>query len=146
MAPLASGTADISGLLWGYLYDARERTFWRKTTRTRDNYIDNIVCGTLAFTKSRLRRSTGYPDTSVGEEVRLLMELISQEARFTPVMSHGIYICIRHSSNSWHFDPNSTPSSGWRKSEPPPFIPREDIRFYDSVIQRQTTFSPRQPY
>ena len=87
--PIARGDAEVSALLWDYLYDVPGRRFWRRSARLRLNYLDSVVCGTLAFTRSAWERSAGYRDVSLGED--------------------------------------------WYESPPPPFMPDEEIRFYNST-------------
>lgn len=129
--PIARGDAEVSALLWDYLYDVPGRRFWRKSATFRVNHLDSVVCGTLAFTRSAWRRSAGYRDVSLGEDIGMLTELVRQGARFARVKSDGIFVCVRHSGNSWYFDPGA--GDDWSESAPPAFLPAEEIRFYNST-------------
>ncbi|WP_410598366.1 glycosyltransferase family 2 protein [Amycolatopsis sp. lyj-90] len=135
--PIACGDAEVSALLWDYLYDVPARRFWRKAVRLRLNYLDSVVCGTLAFTRSAWQRSAGYQNVSLGEDLGMLTELVRQGARFTRVKSDGIFVCVRHSGNTWYFEPvsGSGDGEGWYESSPPSFLPDEEIQFYNSTDQ-----------
>ncbi|MET8999447.1 glycosyltransferase [Amycolatopsis sp. NPDC004169] len=133
--PIARGDAEVSALLWDYLYDVPARRFWRRSARLRLNYLDSVVCGTLAFTRAAWQRSAGYRDVSLGEDVGMLTELVRQGARLARVKSDGIFVCVRHSGNTWHFEPvsGSGDGEGWYEAPPPLFLSDEEIRFYNST-------------
>jgi hypothetical protein len=135
VAPLASGTADISGILKGYLMDLPAFRFYRGGPPLHDGYLHSwIIAGTLAFTRHAWRSSGGYPDTSLGEEVSLLRQVSERGGRVAPIVNDGMYVCVRHSANSWrlYYDADRGPG-GWTELAPPDFIPAEDLGFYRTL-------------
>lgn len=135
IAPLAAGSADIAGILQGYLLDLGTLRFWRGEPPLHEGELHgSIVAGTLAFTEPAWRSVGGYPDRSIGEEVAVLRAVIDQGGRVAPLVNDGIYVCVRHATNSWRlrFDPVHGPP-GWNAVGPPDFLPPEDMAFYEGL-------------
>lgn len=135
IAPLAAGSADIAGILQGYLFDVTTLRFWKGGSPVHEGHLHaSIVSGTLAFTRPAWRSAGGYPDQSSGEEVALLRSVLDCGGRVAPIVNDGIYICVRHPSNSWRwrFDAATGPP-GWSEVPPPDFLPWSDVEFYHSL-------------
>lgn len=135
VAPLASGAADISGILKGYLLDLTSFRFYGGGPPLHEGQLHSwIVAGTLAFTRSAWRASGGYPDCSIGEEVALLRLVIERGGRVAPIVNDGMYVTVRHSANSWRLYYNTDHGpDGWTELAPPDFVPAEDLGFYRSL-------------
>ncbi|MFB4317351.1 glycosyltransferase [Actinomadura sp. 21ATH] len=132
VAPLAAGTADIAGILKGYLMDVPTFRFFKGGPPLHEGDLHaSIVAGTLAFTRSAWRSTGGYPDRSIGEEVALLRAVLERGGRVAPIVNDGMYICVRHQANSWrlYYDGRRGPS-GWTEMPPPEFLPADDLAFY----------------
>jgi hypothetical protein len=132
VAPLAAGTADIAGILKGYLMDLPTFRFFKGGPPLHEgNLHASIVAGTLAFTRPAWRSTGGYPDCSIGEEVALLRAVMERGGRVAPIVNDGMYICVRHHANSWrlYYDAQRGPA-GWTEMAPPEFLPAEDLAFY----------------
>jgi glycosyltransferase involved in cell wall biosynthesis len=137
VAPLAARSADISGILRGYLLDLNAFRFWKGEPPLHEGRLHAlIVAGTLAYTQPAWREAGGYPDRSIGEEVALLQGVIDIGGRVAPVLSDGIYICVRHAANSWRlrFDGDQGPP-GWAAVPPPDFLTAGDMTFYQSLSE-----------
>ncbi len=135
VAPLASGNAEITGIVRGYLFDLTTLLFWRgEPPLHQGNLHALIVAGTLAYTREAWQATTGYPDRSIGEEVALLQAVLDGGGRVAPTLSDNIYVWIRHAANSWRlgYDGQLGPR-GWEPVAPPAFLPAEDMTFYRSL-------------
>ena len=135
VAPLATGTADISGILKGYLLDLTTFRFFGGGPPLHEGQLRAwIVAGTLAVTRHAWRSSGGYPDCSIGEEVALLRQVIERGGRVASIVNDGMYMTVRHSANSWrlYYDSDHGPG-GWTELAPPDFIPADDLAFYRTL-------------
>jgi hypothetical protein len=106
-----------------------------------------IVAGTLAYSHAAWSESGGYPDRSIGEEVALLQAVIQGGGRVAPILSDGIYVCVRHAANSWRlrFDGDQGPP-GWAEVAPPDFLGPGDMTFYRALSATAGPDSPLDPY
>ncbi|MDQ3822724.1 MAG: glycosyltransferase family 2 protein, partial [Actinomycetota bacterium] len=137
VAPLVAGTAEIAGILRGYLLDLKTFRFWRGQPPLHEGDVHAlIVAGTLAYTRDAWGETGGYPDRSIGEEVALLQAVLDAGGRVAPIVSDGIYICVRHGANSWRlrFNADQGPP-GWAAVPPPEFLTAADLGFYRSLSQ-----------
>jgi hypothetical protein len=137
VAPLVAGCADITGILHGCLLDLNTFRFWKGQPPLHEGDLHAlIVAGTLAYTQPAWREAGGYPDRSIGEEVALLQGIIDGGGRVAPILSDGIYICVRHAANSWRlrFDADQGPP-GWAAIPPPDFLSAGDMTFYRSLSE-----------
>jgi glycosyltransferase involved in cell wall biosynthesis len=135
VAPLAAGTADITGILKGYLMDLPSFRFYTGGPPLHEGNLHTwIVAGTLAFTRSAWLSTGGYPNSSIGEEVALLRAVTERGGRVASIFNDGMYICVRHQSNSWriYYDAERGPQ-GWQELAPPEFLPPEDLAFYRAL-------------
>jgi hypothetical protein len=147
VAPLIAGAADIAGIVRGYLLDVGTQRFWRGELPLHEGHVHAlIVAGTLAYSRAAWCDSGGYPDRSIGEEVALLQAVIERGGRVAPILSDGIYVCIRHAANSWRlwFDGEQGPP-GWAEVAPPEFVPPADMAFYRSLAATAAPGSPPVP-
>jgi hypothetical protein len=140
VAPLIAGSADIAGILRGYLLDLKTFRFWRGDPPLHEGQLHAlIVAGTLAYTQPAWRDAGGYPDRSIGEEVALLQAVINGGGRVAPILGDGIYICVRHAANSWRlrYERDDGPP-GWASVPPPDFLTETDMDFYRSLCEGAT--------
>ena len=138
VAPLAVGTADISGILKGYLLDLTTFRFYGGGPPLHEGQLYAwIVAGTLAFTRHAWLSSGGYPNCSIGEEVALLQAVAERGGRVAAIVNDGMYLTVRHAANSWrlYYDSDQGPD-GWSELAPPDFLPAEDLAYYRSLSQR----------
>ncbi|GAA1553014.1 hypothetical protein GCM10009789_03190 [Kribbella sancticallisti] len=135
VSPLATGSADIAGILKGYLVDLPKFRFYKGGPPLHEgNLHASIVAGTLAFTRPAWRSTGGYPDCSIGEEVALLRAVMQRGGRVAPIVNDGIYILVRHQANSWrlNYDAERGPA-GWSEVAAPEFLPADDLSFYRAL-------------
>jgi hypothetical protein len=140
VAPLATGAADMTGILRGYLLDLRTLRFWKGAPPLHEGSLHPlIVAGTLAFTREAWLEAGGYPDRSIGEEVALLAAIKSSGGAVATVLCDGIFVQVRHASNSWRlpFAANDGPP-GWFEVPRPQFMPLADLRFYQAIHEAAT--------
>jgi hypothetical protein len=135
VAPLAAGTADISGILKGYLLDLTSFRFFGSGPPLHEGQLHAwIVAGTLAFTRHAWLSSGGYPDCSIGEEIALLRRVVERGGRVASIVNDGMYMTVRHSANSWrlYYDSDRGPG-GWTELAPPDFLPAADLGYYRTL-------------
>jgi len=132
IAPLAAGTADISGIVKGYMLDLPTFRFYKGGPPLHEgNLHASIIAGTLAFTRSAWRSTGGYLDSSMGEDVAMLRAVTERGGRLAPIVNDGMYITVRHGGNSWRlvYDAERGPA-GWNAVAPPEFLSADDLAFY----------------
>lgn len=138
--PLARGSAEMSGILRGYLLDLRTLRFWAGEPPLHEGSVHALlIAGTLAFTRTAWLEAGGYPDRSIGEEVALLSGVKDNGGRVASVTGDGIFIQVRHGANSWRlpFDGDEGPP-GWLGVPRPHFLPLADMAFYRALWEEAT--------
>ena len=142
-APLIAGTAQISGLTAGLIFDLDSWQFWRCTRALhRRMFFGDVHCGTLVFQRSLFEQGVRYPDQSLAEEAWLLHYATQRGARLRRLPGEPLFIYLRHARNSWQFvcgefiDPR-----GWQRA-PEPSLPLEDRAFYKARSASGRPISP----
>lgn len=141
VTPLLDGGADITGLDKGLLFFLPTRQFWVSTPQLHARmFFQGVVSGTIAFWKRFWNQGTQFPRTSLAEDVTMLKALLHYGARLEKLANKGIFIYVRHNTNSWRFTPgNFLDDNGWQQVEPPSFLSDQDLEFYG--ISRQGVLS-----
>jgi O-antigen biosynthesis protein len=129
--PLINGTADISGLIAGLVFDVDRWEFWRCSAALRKSmFYGDIHCGTLAFRRSLLSDGLCYPDQSLAEEAWFLHRAAQRGARVCRIPGESLFIYVRHGKNSWSFVCGEfIDKQGWECVAPPHLI-GDDSAFY----------------
>ncbi len=129
--PLLEGRAEITGLKGTLIFDLAGWQAWACTPRLhRMMYRHDVHGGTLVFFRWCWEQLACYPNRSLAEDARFLTRLVRAGARLERIEDEGLFIYIRHRSNTWSFrcgrfiDPG-----GWRSVAILP-LPAEDRRFY----------------
>ncbi|MGH7120092.1 MAG: glycosyltransferase family 2 protein [Acetobacteraceae bacterium] len=129
--PLIEGRAEITGLTGTLTFDLRSWQAWRCTPRLhRSMYRHDVHGGTLVFLRSCWERYARYPDRSLAEDARFLTRAVRAGARLGKIDDTGLFVYIRHGTNTWSFrcgrflDPG-----GWQATPEVP-LPPEDRAFY----------------
>jgi glycosyltransferase involved in cell wall biosynthesis len=133
IAPLAAGTADISGLISGTFLVLPSWQFWKVTAALhRRLFVGDVHGGTLVYDRRVWDRGTRYPDSSLAEDAAFLREALRRQARLTRLLGDREFIYIRHEGNSWQFRCGSyLDSAGWVPVGEPEQL-GEDRDFYRS--------------
>jgi GT2 family glycosyltransferase len=137
LAPLLADDADITGLDTPFVYDLRRNQFWLidEKLHARMMVLD-VTGGTLAYCKAFWQSVAGYPEISLAEDAAFLQSMVRAGARLLRLPNRGLYVYVRHGTNTWAFDCGTyRDPRGWRKLPSPDFIPPADIAFYASLRQ-----------
>jgi glycosyltransferase involved in cell wall biosynthesis len=131
VAPLLSGRADVTALGNSMVYHQPSRQFWVCNSRLHSRmFYQSVIGGTLAFRK-RLWRNHGFPDVSEREDAAFLEMMLGRGARLEKLPNAGVFIYVRHQSNTWQFMPGDfLDGEGWQQVSPPAFLPEADRQFY----------------
>lgn len=133
--PLLEGTAEVTGLGPGLLLSLPERVFWSCTDEVHNHlFFQGVVGGTITFWKSLWGREARFPEISVGEDATFLANLLRSGMRLKKIANHGLFVYVRHESNTWRFElPQPWPPGAWQSVETPLFIPDQDLQFYEGL-------------
>jgi hypothetical protein len=94
-------------------------------------FFQGIHGGTLTFWRELWQEGARFADSSLAEEVAVQQALLRRGARLEKLANEGAFIYVRHDVNAWKFTAGEfLDQNGWRRVEPPSFIPEEDLAFY----------------
>jgi glycosyltransferase involved in cell wall biosynthesis len=133
LSPLIAGHADISGLSSEIFFDLSRWEFWECSPELhRRLFVENVHGGTLVFRRSLWNKAATYPDRSLAEDALFLKQCVKAGARVARLPNDGVFMYVRHGSNSWSFScGHYLNSSGWQRVPEPP-LPAADRSFYRS--------------
>lgn len=127
--PLIAGRADVTAIQKSWIAYLDDGRFFRRRVLPR-RITDALALGTLALTTGLWRRSSRYPDASRLEDRTMFLRATDVGARVESIANDGIYVYVRHASNSWQFDRAPEDHLWWTESPPPASISRRDIEEY----------------
>jgi glycosyltransferase involved in cell wall biosynthesis/GT2 family glycosyltransferase len=145
-APILEGRADVTALRAHVFFDLERWEFWGCTPALhRRLFVSDVVGGTLMYRRRVWGPRASYPPTSLAEDAAFLTRAVRGGARLLRVDEPGLYVYLRHGSNTWrfacggHVDP-----AGWiRIDEPPCLAP--DREFYRVRSAAARTAPPAPP-
>ncbi|MEK6302439.1 MAG: glycosyltransferase [Acidobacteriota bacterium] len=135
-APLISGEADITALTAEVFFDLPRWEFWRCTPELhRRLFVEDVHGGTLVYRREVWEKLARYPDCSLAEDAGFLRQVVRRGARLAREHREGLFVYVRHATNSWSFSCGQfLDSRGWlRVGEPR--MPASDRTFYASRSQ-----------
>jgi glycosyltransferase involved in cell wall biosynthesis len=128
VADIRAGEADITALRDALVFDLERWQFWRLSARLhRQMFVRDVHGGTLAFRRWVWERLARYPDRSLAEDAAFLDQAVRRGARLRAQSADGLFLYLRHSSNSWWLDGGRR--DGW-EAQPEPDLPPEDRVYY----------------
>ena len=132
VGPLLDGTADATALSDCLVFDIRTQQFWACTRDVHARmYFQGMVGGTVAFRTEDWSDGARFSNKSLAEEVQLQKSLIRRGARIKKLPNRGVFVYVRHQSNSGEFSPGYfVDRSGWWRVDHPPYVPDADLKFY----------------
>lgn len=132
--PIISGEADITALTSYPVFGVDSWQFWRMSNGLhRQIFFADVHSGSLVFAKRVWEGGAYYPNESLAEDASFLRAAIDQGAWLGRVNGDGLFIYVRHRTNTWkldcgrHLDP-----SGWRSVAEPVYF-SADRSFYASL-------------
>jgi glycosyltransferase involved in cell wall biosynthesis len=131
IAPLLAGTAAITGLITGTIFDLPRWEFWRcNNALHRRLFCEDVHGGTLVYRRDVWARHARYPDCSLAEDAQFLRQAIRRGMRLFRIPGEALFVYLRHASNSWAFQCGQyIDPSGWQRI-PAPLLPPADCAFY----------------
>lgn len=128
VAGIRAGEADITALRDATVFDLERWQFWRLSARLhRQMFVRDVHGGTLAFRRWVWERLARYPDRSLAEDAAFLDQAVRRGARLCALSADGLFVYLRHSTNSWRLDGRQ--HDGW-EAQPEPALPPEDRAYY----------------
>jgi hypothetical protein len=131
VAAILCNTADVTALRDAPVFDLPRWEFWRRAESLRDRFwCLGAQGGTLAFRRNVWEGAGGYPDTSAAEDACFLLEAVRRGARLTLAEGRGVFLYVRHGSNTFAFNLGPTAGRrGWVRT-PEPRMRASDRAFY----------------
>jgi hypothetical protein len=126
IAPLVAGRADVTAIQKSWLADVGERRFYRRCVLPR-RVTEALALGTLSLTTDVWRRSHRYPDASRLEDFTMFLRAADLGARVESVPNNGIYVYVRHGSNSWKLPRAPHDHWAWAATPPPNFLSEAEV-------------------
>ena len=125
ITPILNGEADVTGLQNRYVLDLSTGAFWTMTESLHLRmFVGNVHGGTLAFHRRILNGTVDYPPLNLAEDAGLLRSALQFNCRLLRMPNPGVYVYIRHSQNTWQFQPGAfLDPSGWKTTRPPEVFP-----------------------
>jgi glycosyltransferase involved in cell wall biosynthesis len=125
---IRAGRADITALRDATVFDLDRWQFWRFSDRLhKQMFVRDVHGGTLAFRRWVWERLARYPDRSLAEDAAFLDQAVRRGARLCSQRAGGLFLYLRHGTNSWRLDGRSL--DGWEE-QPEPDLPPEDRAYY----------------
>ena len=141
VADIVRNQADVTGLDHGLILATDKMQFWSCRNDLHSRMFagtQGITGPTLVYRRDVWKRSAGYPDWSLAEDVGFLREVTKTGARVHRLPNAGTYIYVRHGMNTWDFETGAFAGrEGWRPVAPPRFLPAADMEFYQNLSHAQ---------
>ncbi len=120
VAPILRGEADLTGLASDFILQLPQRTCWTVSAPLhRTMFAGDVAGGTLAFRRSVWTGGVRFPEISLGEDAGFLRQATGQGRRLLRIENDGLFVYVRHGSNTWRFDPGTfLIPAGWSESAP----------------------------
>jgi glycosyltransferase involved in cell wall biosynthesis len=137
-APIAAGTADITGLCDAVWFDVDDWGFRRPSrAHHRHLFVEDVAGGTLAFHRRLWDRGLRYPDTSLAEDAAFVGQAVRRGARLARLPAEGVFVYLRHGTNSWQLRLRDD-RAGWDTvSEPAELTAYPDDRAWYAARSRR---------
>lgn len=127
--PLLNRHADVTGFRMEALLDIDAGAVWTCSEEAHQALFPlGVRCGTLMYKSAYWRAGLRYQDSSAGEDVQFLRDLLAQEARLEEILDADSYACVRHGSNI--SAPLSPQAIGGKRRDLEDYLPQEHLAFY----------------
>jgi O-antigen biosynthesis protein len=131
VAPLIAREAEISALRDQLFLDLPSWRFWScRPELHRRMFVEDVLGGTLVYLRSCWGSLARYPDCSLAEDAALLQQAMRYGARLKSIAQAGLFVYLRHRTNSWKFECGAfIDPKGWMRAPEPAFL-ADDRAFY----------------
>jgi glycosyltransferase involved in cell wall biosynthesis len=130
VAPLLAGEADVTALRDAIWFDVGSWTFRRPDAALhRRLFVEDVHGGTLAYRREVWERRATFPDLDLAEDAWFLRRAVHRGARLQPIDAAGLFVYLRHGTNSWALPAPFERGVGWTIVDEPDELAR-DIAFY----------------
>ncbi len=121
-APLIAQSCDVTGLVNTHVLEMPAARFWTLSGDLHHRmFVGDIHGGTLMFRKSLLHQGIRYPEANLAEDAALIRQFTQRRKQIQRVTEAGLFVYVRHGSNTWRFDTGRfLDPHGWRATVPPP--------------------------
>jgi glycosyltransferase involved in cell wall biosynthesis len=133
--PILNGEADLTAFGLSPMYSVGERRFWSCSESLYNRmFVDGVHAGTLAYRKQIWSSGTRFPDDWLAEDANFMMNAVQKGHKLRKLPNPGVFVYLRHRTNSWQFQPGThLDGASWHLMEPPAYIPMQDLQFYQSL-------------
>ncbi|WP_394829226.1 glycosyltransferase family 2 protein [Pendulispora albinea] len=130
--PIASGRADVTGLVNQYTLNLADGSFWTMSEQLHERmFVGNVHGGTLAYRRALLADGVRYHDVNLAEDAALLRLLLRAGARLERIANDGIFVYVRHGRNAWTFDAGAfLDPAGWSRIDAPSTLSADVLERY----------------
>jgi glycosyltransferase involved in cell wall biosynthesis len=121
-APILAHTCDVTGLVNTHLLEMPAARFWTLSGELHNRmFVADIHGGTLMYRKTLLGQGIRYPQANLAEDAGLIRQFTQRCKSIQRVTEPGLFVYVRHGSNTWRFDAGRfVDPKGWRPTAPPP--------------------------
>lgn len=143
VAPLLSGTADITGITTRLLDLDRWQGWSCSPALHRQMFVGDVHGGTLVFWRWVWERLAPYPSVQLAEDAIFQHNARRRGALLQKLPNAESFVYIRHGKNSWQFTAGAyVDPAGWQSLPVESLIPAGDLPFYQT---RHATARPSPP-
>lgn len=133
-APILAGECDITGLTNVGFFGLNDWSFW-KHQLTHELLIEDVMGGSLTFSKRVWEEAGPYPSISLGEDSTFLLQALQKKARLKKLDGKNLYVYLRHHSNTWRFNLGEEMSRS--ASASPPQMPQPNLYNLKKVVSKE---------
>ncbi|GHO83790.1 glycosyltransferase family 2 protein [Dictyobacter formicarum] len=140
VAPLLSGSTDITGLHLQTVLDLQKMQGWQCADATKITPgVESMHYGTMIYRKQLWSNLARFRDSPKGDDGSgFVRRLINLGARVCTLPCAGHQTYIRHGKNIWKYQPGSSINSEkWHRVNPEQCIAQENLSFYQQMHLKQ---------
>jgi hypothetical protein len=139
--PLLQNVAEITALRETTFFNVDRWEFWKCSPQEHQRlFLGDVHGGTLVYFRHVWEHLAHYPCVSLAEDAAFLRQALKSGARMGGIPSEGLFLYLRHASNTWSLNANMfRNASRWQRLAEPS-LPLEDRAFYEKrcKVTRET--------
>lgn len=131
VAPILSGTADITALTGTPFFDVARGQAWTCSPEVFARmFVYAVHGGTLVYARRLFDPAHRFPHASIAEDAAFLSAVVRSGARLAPLDAGEHFVYVRHGHNAWRFAcGQAVDAAGWCRAGEFDWM-REDLPFY----------------